>query len=409
MRDFLNKSIIILTIFIVGLFFISVASASDNVDAVCGDSANATSIVIEDANATVGYETSIVAKVTSDKSTVDDGIVTFYDDSDMLGNSSVAGGVASISFTPKNAGNHIITAIFTSDNYLSSNSSKTLNVDKARVDLVIEQIPAVHPSDPIRISVNITSNSKPVNEGTITYYVNGKHLGTGYIYNGRQVMIYTPDSTGAFDLEAVFGGTNNYYYSSENSTFSVVKKTKITSSGITTLYNGGKYLVAILADEDGNPIENTTLTIKINGALKSFTTDADGKVRMSTNGLIPKTYSAVISFAGNDNYENSTATAKVIVKKPTPKLYAKNKAFKINTKYKKYYVTLKTNKNQPMKKVKITLTVKGKTYRSATNSKGKATFKIINLTKKGKFNAVIKYSGNKYYKAIKKKVKITLI
>lgn len=404
----LNKRIIILTIFIVGLFFISVASASENVDAVCGDSANATSIVIEDVNATVGYETSLVAKVTSDNSTVNEGIVTFYDDNDMLGNSSVAMGTASISFSPKNAGNHIITAIFTSDNYLSSNSTTSLNVDKARVDLVIEQIPAVYPSDPIRISVYISSNSKQVNEGTITYYINGKYLGKGYIYNGKQVMIYTPDSTGACNLEVVFGGTNNYYYSSENSTFSVVKKTNITSSGVTTLYNGGKYLTATLTDEDGNPIENTTLNILINGALKSFTTDAGGQVRMSTNALLPKTYNAVISFAGNDDYGNSTATAKVIVKKLTPKLYAKNRVFKAKTKYKKYYATLKTSKNRPMKRVKITLTVKGKTYRSTTNSKGKATFKIINLTKKGKFNAVIKYAGNKYYNAIKKKVKITV-
>lgn len=61
-----------------------------------------------------------------------------------------------------------------------------------------------------------------------------------------------------------------------------------------------------------------------------------------------------------------------------------------------------------MKKVKVTIKVKGKTYAAKTNSKGKSTFKIIKLTKKGKFNAVIKFGGNKYYNKVSKTVKITV-
>ena len=40
------------------------------------------------------------------------------------------------------------------------------------------------------------------------------------------------------------------------------------------------------------------------------------------------------------------------------------------------------------------------------NNKGKATFKIKNLKKKGTYKAVIKFKGNKNYKATSKKVKI---
>lgn len=42
-----------------------------------------------------------------------------------------------------------------------------------------------------------------------------------------------------------------------------------------------------------------------------------------------------------------------------------------------------------MKKVKLTLKIKGKTYKATTNSKGKATFKITKLTKKGKHTGKI--------------------
>jgi len=61
-----------------------------------------------------------------------------------------------------------------------------------------------------------------------------------------------------------------------------------------------------------------------------------------------------------------------------------------------------------MKKVKLTLKVKGKTYKAITNKKGKATFKITKLTKKGKFKAVVKFAGNKNYKALSKNAVITV-
>ncbi len=65
-----------------------------------------------------------------------------------------------------------------------------------------------------------------------------------------------------------------------------------------------------------------------------------------------------------------------------------------------------------MKKVKLTIKIKGKkykkTFKAKTNKKGKATFKIKKLTRKDKYRAVITYKGNKYYTKVTKKVKITV-
>ena len=79
----------------------------------------------------------------------------------------------------------------------------------------------------------------------------------------------------------------------------------------------------------------------------------------------------------------------------------------VKTKTKKYNVILKTNKNKAIKNTKVYLKVNGKTYVAKTNSKGKATFKITKLTKKGKFTAVVTYKGSAYYNKTTKKVKIT--
>ena len=69
---------------------------------------------------------------------------------------------------------------------------------------------------------------------------------------------------------------------------------------------------------------------------------------------------------------------------------------------------MKNSKGKGVKKVKVTLKVKGKTYKAKTNAKGKATFKIKKLTKKGKYGATMTFKENKYYNKATKKVKITI-
>ena len=61
-----------------------------------------------------------------------------------------------------------------------------------------------------------------------------------------------------------------------------------------------------------------------------------------------------------------------------------------------------------MKNVQVNIKLEKMTYKAKTNAKGKATFKIKKLTKKGKYNDVVKFKGNKNYKATSKKVKITV-
>ena len=84
-----------------------------------------------------------------------------------------------------------------------------------------------------------------------------------------------------------------------------------------------------------------------------------------------------------------------------------NDCCKKSKKVKKFSITLKANK-KAVKKVKVTLKVGKKVYKAKTNSKGKATFKITKLNKKGKYTGTIKFGGNKNFKATSKKVKITV-
>jgi hypothetical protein len=183
--------------------------------------------------------------------------------------------------------------------------------------------------------------------------------------------------------------------------------TALSSKAVTAVYNNNKYLVISLKDGNGRAISGAKVTVTLASA-KTYTTDKNGQIKINVGKLVPKTYTAKISFAENANYLASSTTAKVTVKKATPKMTAKAKTFKVKVKTKKYTITLKNNKGKVLKNTKVTLKVNKKTFTAKTNKKGVATFKITNLKKKGKFTAVIKYAGNKYYNKLSKKVKITV-
>lgn len=103
--------------------------------------------------------------------------------------------------------------------------------------------------------------------------------------------------------------------------------------------------------------------------------------------------------------QKTTSTVKKVVKKKTA-ITAKTKMFKLKKKTKKYTIKLKSGKTL-LKNKKIKLKVNGRTYTAKTNKKGQATFKL-KISKKGKFKAVIRFYGDKLYKASKKTVYIKI-
>lgn len=219
------------------------------------------------------------------------------------------------------------------------------------------------------------------------------------------IFNFTPNT---YAVKINFDG-NDFYIGSELETVLIVKKatTKLTAGAVTAAYNDNKYLVITLKDGADKPIIGASLSVDFKG-VKTYTTDKNGQVKISVQNLAPNTYVAKISYAGNETQNRFDSYRMIVVKKATPKLKVKAKSFKVKTKTKKYSVILKSNKNKAMKNVKVYLKVKGKTYAAKTNSKGKATFKITKLTKKGKHTAVVAYKGNAYYNKVAKKVKIKI-
>jgi hypothetical protein len=188
-----------------------------------------------------------------------------------------------------------------------------------------------------------------------------------------------------------------------------VRKLKTTLAGkaITAIYNVNKNLVVTLKDSKGNPLKGVQVSISLNG-VKKLKTNSKGQVKVSTKGLAPKTYTAKATFNGNANYAKSTKSVKVLVKKATPKIVVKAKAYAANTQPKLCAVVLKDNTGKAIKKATLSLNVGGNVYKATTDNNGKATFKITQLTKKGTYVGVITYNGDKYSTKLNKNVKITV-
>jgi hypothetical protein len=177
----------------------------------------------------------------------------------------------------------------------------------------------------------------------------------------------------------------------------------------------GMYYATELLDANGNPIADAKIQFAVNDKIYNRTTKENGsftpyKLNMNRAGR----YTMAFYFAGNDNYTGAFASVCVDLDKKPIKIKASNKSYKASQKTKKYTVTLSTDvcsshdgKAHLRSGLKVTLTVNGKTFNGKTNSNGKVTFKINNLSKKAKYKAKVSYEGDSTYESASKTVTIT--
>ena len=301
-----------------------------------------------------------------------------------------------------NADEYDVNVTYSGDNvFLNATATGKLTINKANSTLTIND--------------NVTFDYNTNGSTTVSYThatgVNASVVGqpNAIVVVNDTTITVSGLNAGNYTLTVTTITDANHNNITKNATITVNKlQTELSGNAITATYNVNSDLVVTLKDSNGNPVSGAKLIVDLNGA-KTYTTDSNGQVKVSTKGLAPKAYTAKITFNGNTNYAKSTKDVKVTVKKATAKLTAKKKTFKTSVKTKKYTIVLKDNTGKAIKKAKVTLKVKGKTYKATTNSKGKAVFKIKNLKKKGTFKATITYKGNKYYNKVSKKANIKVI
>lgn len=319
---------------------------------------------------------------------------------------NIVNGKGNATFNNLSADDYFITATFTEDETFysdSANTTVTVNGVEVPVDQALDiNVPANSQSPTFSITLY------PDATGNFTVSVDGVVVDTRELVNGSASITVKDLAVGNHNVSVIYSGDGKYAPITQNTTLSISKiATGISASKVTAVYLTSKKLVVTLKDKAGNILTGMKVTVKVGSISKTLTTDSKGQVSVDVSKLVPKTYTAKFTFAGDDKYLKSEGSASVKINKAASKITAKKKTFKAKKKTKKYTITLKSGK-KAIGKVKVTIKIGKKTYTAKTNKKGKATFKVKKLTKKAKYNAVIKFKGNKYYKATTKKVKIVL-
>ena len=252
---------------------------------------------------------------------------------------------------------------------------------------------------------------------TVNFKLNGKNIGSAITNQyGIATIVLTEDileaaKAGVKDLVISFDGDKGSNPITKTVKFTISKNNfQITPTSASYIINYGGTYKATIKDSTGKAIAGEKVTFTLNGKnIGSATADANGVATIKLTTSILKAAKAgakdmVVKL--NDNYNNKVV--KVKINKEAVKITAKKKTFKKGVKTKKYTITLKNSKGKAVKKAKVTIKVNGKTYKATTNAKGKATFKITKLTKKGKYTATVTFKTTAYYLKAAKKVKITI-
>ncbi len=313
-------------------------------------------------------------------------------------------------------GNKITVSNLTAGNYTLSVTSKPntgYSANIKSIDVFVNPKTDVKTNSTVSVDDVVmdygSSKNVPVTVDGATGFT-AKIDGVDAVVQGSSVVVSGLDA-GTHTLTVTTIPDDDHLAVSKNATITVNQlKTTVSASKVSVVYGNSKNIVVTLKDSNNKLLEGKYITVVLNGVTyKNKVTNSKGQVSIAVpKTLAVKTYSAILKFEGDKNYDQSNGKVSVVVSKATPKLTAKAKTFKKSVKTKKYTITLKTNTGKAMNKAKVTLKVNKKTYSGKTNSKGQITFKITNLKKKGKYTAVVKYAGNSYYKAVTAKPKITI-
>ncbi|MEE1128532.1 MAG: Ig-like domain repeat protein, partial [Methanobrevibacter sp.] len=286
--------------------------------------------------------------------------------------------------------------------YAKNSTTVTVTVSKINTTADVSIPENIDVGDNVTVDVKLPSDAT----GNVILKVDGKVIDNVQVTNGTASVKLPALGAGKHTVEVTYSGDDKYKPASKASTINVKKlSTKLSAADVKVTYSVNKYLLITLKDSKGDPLDGVKITVNLNGA-KVYTTDSNGQVKIIVGKLVPKTYTAKITFAGNNKYLASSASAKVVVQKANVRITALNKVYKSSVKVKLYPVILKDFTGKVLKNVVVTLKVNGKTYFAKTDANGKAIFKITQLTKKGTYNAVITFKGNNYYNKVVKKATI---
>jgi len=298
-------------------------------------------------------------------------------------------------------GTYIVTGTYEGDSYYTdksrvNSSSITVIKGEPKVDINLENITGSTPSISVKLPEDATGN--------ISVYVNNILQKTVNLVNGSAVVNTTDLKPGNNTVTVIYSGDDNY--KPINKTAVVNYQVSIVASDMTRGYNSGLDYNASLYDENGLPLANTNVTIKVDTINYTVKTDSNGVLKLNKKLAVGNHAIVIINPVTGEYKLTNLKIVKRITGNKNVKIFFADGS--------KYTVRIVGDDGKYVGAGQVVkMKVAGKTYSVKTDKNGYATLKLrlkaktytISVTYKG-FTTKNTVKVKSVVKPVKKLVKI---
>ena len=242
-----------------------------------------------------------------------------------------------------------------------SNASTSLNIVKADTEVNVT-VPEARQGENVTINVELPNDAT----GNVKTTINGKTY-SSQVKDGKATITIPNLVKGEYNLNIIYSGDKNYNPTETKVNVTVKEGSDIISApDVTKYYSSPERFTVKLTDYLGNPLANKTVTITINNAIYTRTTDANGIASIAL-GLNSGTYN--VTTTTNNQSVDSVVTI-------LPTIYGKDivKVFRNATQY--YATFLDSNGKTLAEGSAVTFNINGVMYTRYVDNEGKAKLNI---------------------------------
>ena len=279
------------------------------------------------------------------------------------------------------------------DYYYAEDISDTIVINKINTTLSAQDVSVVY-RDPngelVAVITDVDGNPLSVN---LTVDFNKETYNLTSDSNGQisiPIGVMTPKT---YVATISFGGDDIYAASSTTANV-VVCKAGTCISAVDTVDE----LVATLTNEYGQALVTANVVVNVNGVDYALKTDSRGQAKFSKSDLEVGTYTANVSYAGNNKYNPSNASVVITVKSGTnlvaPDVHV---VYREEEESGMLVATLTNAEGKALVTANVVVNLNGVDYALKTNSKGQVKVSTSDLLPKA-YVATISYAGNSKYK-----------
>ncbi|RAP51324.1 MAG: hypothetical protein BZ138_05490, partial [Methanosphaera sp. rholeuAM270] len=309
------------------------------------------------------------------------------------------------------AGTHNITSSYEGNQTYQNSTAKTqITANKIETQITIEDIDDVTITEKINIKGKLTDKyNNPISNANITITMGNDKTTAKTDNKGNYNATLTAKSLGNKTINAAYTGNNKYLASKANTKIKVQKIQATITLNVpkTITLNDIANITGKVRDTKGNSIAGIQVNITVNSKTYTTKTDKNGNYKITNVNKVPG-QNIVTATTGNNTIETITTTKTFNTRKI-------NTTLTINP-HKDVIVGQKVNvtgklvdeKNNPIAKAKVTVTLDdvSKTVQTDKNGKYNAVF-TTNTVGQKKITAT--YNGNDTYNNAKAQNKVNIV